>query len=242
MLNPYIYENANAWSASLKTNLVSVFEFDEANTSGSIVDSVGNISGSSYSGSPTQVTGKLNTGFTATTTGYAIIPNDIRLTPTGAFSVSIWCKSSDWAGTTKVFASKMDAAKFEYQFFTDSGNLSVYIGDGTTFITKYLVGSIAVSSLGLTNNQWANFIFTWDGVDQNGLGLYVNAVAKTYTTKSNIGGWTSCVNNPAAPMLIGKNIYGSPVGDVDQTSIWQKVATQSDATEVYNINLGKLYA
>ena len=230
--------------SSLKDKIVSCWEFDDVSTANgqTVLDSVGNINGTYYN-SPLQITGKLGYGYhQGNYTSYVTIPNDVRLTPTSAFSVSMWCNMANWSEPS-VFVSKRTPVTGigEYDIQIESNNVRIYIGDGVTNFTKYLLVGIPVSSLGLIGSAWTHFAFTWNGIDQNGFKLYVNGVLYTFTSLQNVGGWTSCVNTPT-PLTIGMSPFNEGyMNNIDQAAIWNRELTQSNVTELYNGGNGKFY-
>jgi len=210
-----------SWSASLDTNLVHWWGFDEA--SGNIIDLVGSLDFTN-NGGDAQQTGKVNEAyyFNDAIGDYAITSSNSGLEGDVVMSGNIWFKKTTNQGADQnVFDMGQPAGGGRLQLKFDSSENLVMDESGSW---SFSFGAAANDVW--HNIQWANYgngtgiarlnDGTWKSVSAN-LGIQAGKIALSYQLNSATIGIT---------------------GYVDEFGIWTRVLTFDEFDEVQNWDLG----
>ena len=215
-------------------------------TVGTTADSVSTNHGTIVGG-VTYATGIVGNAFTFNgTTGYVSLPNNSLNSLTGDFSVSTWvnltslttrqCILSNYM-TTGVSATDIKGFRIYYGASATSniGGIRVDIGDGVNNVVTLLTNNY------LTSNAWYHIAVTRKS--STGTNIYINGVLSTSNSSTVNPAYTT-----AYPRL-GVAQYDSNLFDwyisngskIDSTTIWNKVLTDDEITQLYNMGGGIQY-
>lgn len=140
----------------------------------------------------------------------------------GAFSVSAWVRLNTQNGVhpVAVFSTSTNAYR---GFVYSTSSLVCYYGVG-----KY-------KSLAIPYNLWYHLVLTWDGVDGNGLKIYINGLDNTSSLSAEQN--TGQVPNVAQLLSVGGTTnVSSQYGDntIDEVILFNRVISQAEVTAIYN--------
>lgn len=179
------------------------------------------------------------TGATGLSGTYVSIPNDSSLNETGTFSFACWHKSEVGDSFTPIsaFASQWDPTGNDRGWYignasADKDRLRVIldsVGDLSTSYKDYY------SSIDIRDNAWHLVGFTWNA---GTLKIYIDGVEDTSVTKTNDDSF-SAINSSANDLLLFGTGDGatndSYEGTLNHLSYWDKVLTDDDWLEIYNV-------
>lgn len=213
-------------SSSLLTGLVAYYTMNEP--SGNLVDSTGNNTITTFSGSY-GATGILGNCISlAGTTQYATVPNKANFTNTsgGSLSINMWIymTNAHLTTTANLFGDTNVGWYFPYDQGTNQYDLRYYIA--TTAFTDGTATTYAAST-------W--YMITM--VKSAGtVSFYRNGIL--LGTPSTIGG--------DATVTYDKYIGGDPAsepfpGRIDEVGYWSRALTTGEITTLYNAGVGKTY-
>jgi hypothetical protein len=232
-----VYNADTVRSASLKTSLYAVYN-GESNAS----DSIGSNNGTVVGGL-TYASGKIGTAFSFNGTNSYIQLPQYSMRFTNSFSISCWTYTTANQTGYKALIGDYYYSGGDYGYtisISSANKVSVFVvGAGGT---PYGITSVVT----LSNNQWNNIAVVWDKASTN-LKLYVNgtldtslttALASTITyaagsNRTNIG-----TSNSSPASGIGAGVFN---GLIDAMTVWNRILTQSDITELYNSGNGAQY-
>lgn len=155
------------------------------------------------------------------------------------FSFSAWIYIDDLSAERPILSkyTTVGGDSREWYFFARANPfnyLALYLYDEN----NDAIIQVSTAANTLSTGTWYHVVVTYDGtggaVAGNGVKIYINGVSKTLTVTNNPG-YSSMVNT-TAPVEIGaitlNNNYFD--GKLDEISIWSKVLTNTNITEVYN--------
>jgi len=209
--------------AALIDDLIAYYKFDES--SGDVIDSYGNNDGIADGPTP-EATGKINTAYNFTTDGELNMSDAIsNISTTHDFTVSLWVKPDTIAFAYTILMS------------SQSGNgLSIIIrsegicaGVGTP---TWISGSRKTGAVSAGN--WYFVVYTFDESAGAGV-LLINNVAQGYAKDA--------LNPGGTGFIVGNRVIGGfPFdGIIDEVSIWGRILTSDEKTELYNSGVGLTY-
>jgi hypothetical protein len=153
-----------------------------------------------------------------------------------AFSLSIWCKSTDITGTTLISKSTTVSAEREYYlYFGGNDKLYFALWDASTDGYTYSNTSGALTSI---QGSWTHVVATYDGSGANtGQKIYINGESQTLTRATGTIGSGAYVamENTAYPLKIGSLLSGYFfTGDLDEASMWNKELSAIEVAAYFN--------
>lgn len=124
--------------------------------------------------------------------------------------------------------------------FISKGNSCFSVGIASNYYRTTIYDTtwkgISSNSVAIAN-QWAHIVSTWNSQDKT-IRMYVNGVLQTATNTANY------IRNIASYKLqLGRNPEGTNYwnGLIDEVSVWNRVLTQSEITDIYNQGVPKVY-
>lgn len=223
-------------------NIVSSWKFDES--SGNAADSAGSNT-LTNNNSTAYATGKINNGadFEASSSNYFTIADASQtgLDLTGGFTISLWFKpeSNPTAGAGSfVLVSKNDTAAEDGYEMRYTYNGSNYLLDG--YLIKDAGYYFAQQDLGgtpLTTGTWYHIVFQYTASTK--VELFVNASSVASNTTS----IPASIDNTAVDFTVGRRTGATLYTDgmIDELSIWSRVLSGAEITDIYNAGAGKQY-
>ena len=229
--------NFTKWSSSLKTDLVSLWKFDETSSATVCYDSHGNNDGT-INGATVNQTGKVGKCYDYSGSDYVDMGNVLDYDGSSAFSISLWVNPD--TGTSMTFAGKLlnTAPNSGWSVFMRSDRyVEFYLVD--TFGSDYIVQR---TSSQLTLGVWTHIVFTYDGSKTAaGIKCYIDGSEETLSVQADaLTGSTSTT----ASFSIGSrdNVALFTDGGIDQVFIWDKELSSSNAAWLYNDDNGRAYS
>jgi hypothetical protein len=143
-----------------------------------------------------------------------------------AMALWVWFDNLDPTG----LAGKWSTGSVEYIVYFDGGNLSFHVSpDGTG-------SSSVLNSQSISTGTWY-FIIAWHDATANTINLSVNNNAAASTAHS------TGVHDGTASFYLGRNEEGLTyfTGRLDSVSIWKRVLTAAERTQLYNSGTGLDY-
>jgi hypothetical protein len=214
------------------TNLVAYYDFN--NTSGDLIDLKGYDNNGSNTGVTYSQTGKINSSYLyqgrSVSSKTAISPTGFNTT--GNLTISFWIKGT-------IQGSGENPNIFSWGNSSSSSNIGCLHWDNSS--TAYLTCNLnenntsgLTTSTNVLNNNWNMITMTWNGTDYN---IYVNGSYKGTKSKSGtISGSSFHIGD-----LVSSPTNTQFLGNIDEFSIWNKVLSQSEVTELYNSGAGLTY-
>ena len=223
----HVLASQGAGGTTLKTGLLSVWEFDE--TSGTTAyDAHASNDGTTF-GATVNQTGKINKAYDyteGTTDKVSISDPFYGLT---SFSVSVWFKVDDVSGT-KGIVSDWDSPYRSVLFRLSDASIQFYTYTGTQ------VGGTFASISAAT---WYHVVITYDGSDME---MYINnsldgtSFSQTGTI-GETGTHTSYIGNYVTSSFTTLSFDGL----IDQVAIWNRALTSTEVSTLYNSSNGLTY-
>jgi len=213
------------WTADLNTNLEVYYKLDE--TSGTMIDSVGNYDGTNYGGVP-NTTGKIGTAYDYVSSDYSKIA-DSSIQPDDA-TISLWHKpDATFQWLDMLIGKKATSANRFYVTVAETTN-DYYIkltkgNDNFAFIT---------TGTGFVDNVWNHLVITIDGTTVK---VWANGVSISNTSTSNtlngiLGDW-NLAREPTTSYYYE--------GVIDEVGIWSRALTSTEIIDLYNSGDGLAY-
>lgn len=218
------------------TNLVSWYNFDET-TGTTLID----IKGYDYNGINTGTSinqvGIINKAYGDFNSANVITMNYSALNTAynQPFSVCAWVKLTTTNVNNKYIVHQNGAVgAFVWVLTIDNVNRAgFYVGkNGTSVVEAVKLGAIPTAT-------WTHICGTFSGTtDTNGIKVYKDGVIGDYL-ETYVGGIAS---TPNTGLTINRNTASEYFpGKIDETSVWDKVLTQSEITDLYNAGVGITY-
>jgi len=209
-----------SWTASLNTDLVSYYELNEQDTTGSgnIVDSYGSNNGTNHG--PSNTTGKIKTAYDfdgsndyiESSSNVSIIGGDVR-------SLSWWSKSdnSGLYATAISYGGDSNYGRFWISTYSSEWLLSTYNQD--------IYSGIPVTTL------WQFHTITYNG---STLKWFLNGT-KEYEVIP-----THQLNTIDSHLMLGQSTSGTLQwnGIIDEVGIWNRVLNETEVKQLYNNGTG----
>lgn len=237
------------------TSLEGFWKLNDNAASSTVVDTQGTYNGtlkasnSTINTSTVTTTGKVSSGFTfngSTNTRNVDLGSVLHKEKTSEFSVSAWIKTSD-SSNEMMIISGLDNDVFQRGWAIDvlSGRIWVL-----------MIGSISgypsfdgwfVKDLGhnIADNNWHHIIVTYDGSNtRTGVKIYVdNSEAAEYTYEGTSGAISNSLINTASVTIGARRGSSGSVntsfnGVLDNISIYDKVLTSTERSDLYNSGSG----
>lgn len=219
-------------ASTLNTGLYAVYNA-ELNAN----DSFGTNNGTGIGGL-TYTTGKIGDAFQFNgTTSYVSLPNSSnQFNFTSDFSISAWINTPNYTNIRLIFTNYVQGGTYGYGilFYHASNNIFAFeLRNGNT------IGQYQISN-GITTDSW-NHITIVRQVGQNAK-IYLNGILITgYYSLGNLSITPSFTSNQIVNIGSYSNGSGLTNYKQDATTIWDRVLTQSEITELYNSGNGKQY-
>lgn len=222
------------WTADLNVNLVSVYELNEQDTTGSgtIIDEQGNNTATNNGADNT--TGKLNTAYNFVTSNsdFINVPDSASLDFTGSFSISVWVNWDTLAQTAQIVTKSINGGRsFELFWITDTLFWDVFISTTQK--------RISASSTGITTGSYFHIVATYKavGAGTSETRLYIQSVESASRTDLNVG-----VDTGNADLQIGaREFVGSRQffdGQIDQVLIYDRALSLAEVQQIFNSDVG----
>lgn len=211
---------------ALKDNLISYWSMDEA--SGQIrIDSHG-ANDLANNGTVGVGTGINNNGATSwSESNFLSVADDNNMDATGAFSISLWIKSSAWTANSMAIMGKEATGNGWVLYLQSNGGAPV-------FQVNQATNHIATSSLS-TDTQY-HLVISCDGTD---LTFYLNGSVDTAAQT-----FTAATASAAALNFGKRQTEARPLNSnaiVDEVAFWNRAITSDEVTEIYNSGTGLFY-
>ncbi|MFO7969946.1 MAG: LamG domain-containing protein, partial [Candidatus Izemoplasmatales bacterium] len=209
-----------SWTESLNTDLVSYWNFDEQDTTGSgtIIDIHGTNNGTNNGAS--NVTGILGTAYDfEESEGDSMVLGAVN---PALFSVSMWIKPESFDNDFNNILSTRDGTTGGYAFYIDDDTpfvLRAYTFSGITTITP--------STESLIAGEWYHAVMTYNG---SVIKLYINGVLNNTGTQA----YTQSNKNitlGSDDANTGDDFYD---GIIDEVGIWSRALTSDEVSDLYN--------
>lgn len=225
---------------ALTTNLVRYFKCDEA--SGDLIDSTGTGNGT-VTGTVGSGTGIISNARTFASTGnYVFIGADPITWTSGAFSFSIWFKTSgDATNGSVILGQNNNITGPSAGAFVPA----MYVGnDGKLRQSLFYHGDVVMLTTTGTywDNAWHHFVGTYSGTVET---AYVDGVQYGQRTiaqssySSNYYYYLAAQSTSGWPALAGSPNYYN--GSLDEIGVWQRELTAAEVTSLYNGGAGFTY-
>lgn len=155
------------------------------------------------------------------------------LSATSTYSLSVWVKPTSQPGAAVLMDNMVTGSGYRgvVWLLFGSGGIQFQLsnGAGSTPYMRTATGAVP-------NGSWSHLVVTFDGSGNISTGtvMYVNAVSKSL---SNVGTTVAGNTTSAGPLrLMGETGAGNGYlnGLMDEPSIWNKVLSQAEVTELYN--------
>ena len=197
-------------------------------------DAKGTYNGTLVNGA-TYSTGKINNGFSLDgVNDYVDLGLGYRQSKTEPFTYNFWA-SINSLGTLTVLSNSGDNGHFCY---IESGYIWMQIGfSGGGYLRIRSTSTIPLNTL-------KHITITYDGsASYTSFKIYINGVSNTVVGSTNTLGSYDTPNPSAYNLNIGRRPAGQYYfsGILDEVSIWNRVLTAAEATELYNAGAGKQY-
>lgn len=160
------------------------------------------------------------------------------------FSVELWIYLTSVGSTQYLFSKRAVSSNREYDIAVESpGNrieFSLYTSGGVTNFLR------ARSTVALSAGQWYHVICTYDGSQTfAGMKIYFNGVLSSQTSQG-AGTYTGMTTYSTSNVTLGNvakasNSSVSLKGYCNQLSVWSRVLSQGDITNMYNSGSPKRY-
>lgn len=145
------------------------------------------------------------------------------------FTISIWVKLDALGAQSFIGKHTADLSGREYKIYTLSTtellfvlydeSTNGFIGRRNIFLTSYL-------------DDWFNITCTYDGVDINGMKIFIDNVLTSTNTIS--GGSYVAMENTTTPLYLGGLISNSYMtGESDDVYLYSRVLTERERTYIY---------
>jgi len=214
--------NFDILSSTFFDSLSSYWKFD--NSSGSVVDSTGNLSGNVINSLTRGVVGKLNNAFNFTN-GCVDVPSE---SIHNNFSVSLWLNKSSTENS------------YERIFVFGQFGIEMAINNSTLYY--YPSNEWHSTGISLSSDTWYHIVFTHSDTNINK--VYVNGVLRDTYTHEILSYDTSSQSDMTIGCSYGWYNFGYDnkfIGVIDEVSVWDKVLTSNDASTLYNSGNGMSY-
>lgn len=225
---------AGSGGTTLKTNLISCWEFDE--TSGTIMYDSHNSNNGTINGATINQTGKLGKCYSFDGTNDLV--TSAITSVYSQFTVSAWIAHnfSSTTGYDRIIGHSKSTSQYH-----DWGIQQESTGNKISFYVMNTAGgfSKAVSTTDLSSGTWYHITATFNGTYAK---IFINS-----TNEHTGSAFTGSRNSHTSPVLLGKvydasgwltSVYN---GKFDQTAIWDRVLTASEITQLYNSGNGLAY-
>lgn len=201
-------------------------------------DALGSYNGTLVNGA-TYGTGIVNQGFSLEgVNDYVSMGNVLDFDGSTPFSISLWSYPTS-LNSYRVMISKIARSpKFEGWTLQTNGN-KIRLFISSDYTTNNYIDITSITSL--TLNSWQHIVLTYDGnKNTSGINMYLNSTNISFTTALNA--LTGSVSNSDI-LNIGSNTGSSSFynGVIDEVSIFSKVLSPTEVTELYNGGVGKQY-
>ena len=155
---------------------------------------------------------------------------------TQPISFSVWLKpDSGWTDKGSICGRESAASTHEgFDYLRElNGKLSFFMGnDATHYIYAYSSGSVLANG-----TRWTHCVCTYSGSGTAaGVKFYIDGVLQSTTnTSDNLSG---SILNGSVPFYIAEAWGTTPYyGNMNQLSIWTKVLSQAEVTQIYNLGI-----
>lgn len=147
-----------------------------------------------------------------------------------AASINFWFKRDDVTTTQYIMTQYESGSNNYYAYAIGADRIDLYLNGGVR---------VRMQSLGMANNTWYNFGFTFDGSLSNyskGKGYWNGTPTGTSfnTTFTSIGTFTSPFKFSGRWNASNGNNDLEYGGNIDEVSIWQSALSEADHTAIYN--------
>jgi len=225
-------------STLLKTDLVSCWEFDE--TTGSIAyDAHGSNDGTNVGATVNQTSvGNLGKCYTFNgTTNYVNVGSDSALDNLAQKSLSVWINING--------GGESNAGRY-----FDKGGTSGWLFFGGYQTVSFIHGFSSNRVYGITNTGvisttgWYHLVLTYDNSSLTNVPLlYINGVLTGWASGTYESPSGTPNDDSSYVITLGNNIATNRAfkGLMDQPTIWNRILTSSEITEIYNSGNGLAY-
>ena len=227
LINPYILQ---ASGNPLWNGLLAYYTADNTPN-----DALGTYNGTLVNGT-TYGTGIINQGFSLDgVNDYVDFGNNFDNDGSQIQSFSLWYKTSDVTKNQSIFSKYTGSGQVLYGLTKQTNTKLIFIIQQTYPSNMLRVESNTV----LINNTWYHITVTYDGSkNASGVKIYINGVESTYNIVADV--FTGNSSNTGTFKISSPNI-GYIGGLIDELSIFNRVLSSTEATELYNAGAGKQY-
>ena len=196
---------------------------------------MGNYNGTLVNGA-TYGTGIINQGFSLDgVNDYVTVGNLFNVNGTEARTYTCWIKSNSVTGQGIILSSSSGSPYDGLTFFRENNKIRFQlVSSSGQFLIFYSTSTLLI-------NTWYNVSITYDGSRLiSGCKLYINGVSDVlFSASSNLTSSTLTLNTST----IGARSAGQfPFnGLIDEVSVFNRVLSPTEVTELYNSGLGKQY-
>jgi len=164
--------------------------------------------------------------FNGSNTGVSLSGTTLSL---NQMTISSWNFSVNYVQNGFLFEKTTNGTvNTQYSLFLDGGSQAIYYRTQGLSTTDLAITT--VTSAGVINNQWNNFVATFDGTNKR---IYINGVLKT--TSANLTGTVTANNTGAAYIGIYGSFAGYPFnGKIGTTQIYNRALTAQEIQQNYN--------
>ena len=154
---------------------------------------------------------------------YVTVSNNSNIDFTGAFSYSVWFKTTD---TTSTMALTSNATKFLVQLYSPTTRIRCQVFDGSGSVKN-----VDINASGYNDGNWHHIAFTTDALTTtNGVKVYYDGVLTSQGTLSNSG-----IRSVSTDWQLGKHtstwLYN---GLMDEVSLFSSELSAAAVTDIYN--------
>jgi hypothetical protein len=233
LINPYIFGGGG----TLRTNLVSFWEFEEASGASSYVDAVAGANNLIPSGTITQVAGQVGNAAQAASGSFLknTAPSGLSFA-SSAFTVAAWFNSTNFDNGI-VCKYDIGAGQREWALLMEVG-----IGKFTVSVDGSDPGRTTVTTVSATPaiNVW-NLMIAWRSLTDDKLYLQLN----NGTPDSVAFSHTNTIFTGAAALTVASlttsSIYDNGL-TADQTGIWSRELSSGERSAIWNGGAGLAYS
>ena len=220
---------------------------NQATTANGFTDGLGSSADGTNNGATQTATGKIgNAWYTTSTSNYVSIPNTL-INGQNKISISTWFYPTVNGVSDIIFSGIFNypsLVDWNFRFTQGHSTATIYIPTGTG---NPGLNYHEYSELGLSLNTWHHLAVVYDGTQSQNvdrLKYYVNGVLKTpAATNYPIPTSTYTTSYGARLFNLDSNshaVYSVHNHRLDEFSLWNRVLTSNEITNLYNSGSGKL--
>lgn len=221
--------------AAITQGIVSYWKLDE--TTGSVLDALGDNPGTTENTPTTNVAGKLETCYTFASASSENIGmgTSSTLRPTAGLTVSFWIKTSTTDNGQIVSTYGLTGTDPYYAWGYEAG----MIANGYIYFDTYQGSNGSGCGVNTTdniaNNAWHFVVCTYDNINAK---IYIDGALSATSSTGSGQMYYQASDFVVAARSGGGNYYN---GSLDEIGVWSRALTAAEVTILYNTGTGKTY-